>query len=108
MDNKKWFKEAKFGMMIHWGIYSLLGGEYNGNHPDVHNQNDNGADHVDNHHKGHDLLGDGGNALQTAHHNQTDQNQNGNAGYPGGQTEHRFQIARNGVDLGHVADAEGG
>lgn len=30
MDNKKWFKEAKFGMMIHWGIYSLLGGEYNG------------------------------------------------------------------------------
>lgn len=30
MDNKKWFKEAKFGMMIHWGLYSLLAGEYNG------------------------------------------------------------------------------
>ena len=30
MNNKKWFKEAKFGMMIHWGLYSLLGGEYRG------------------------------------------------------------------------------
>ena len=31
MDNKKWFKEeAKFGMMIHFGLYSLLAGEYRG------------------------------------------------------------------------------
>lgn len=31
MDMKKWFKEeAKFGLMIHWGLYSLLAGEYNG------------------------------------------------------------------------------
>lgn len=30
MDNKKWFREAKFGMMIHWGLYSLLAGEYKG------------------------------------------------------------------------------
>lgn len=29
-ENKKWFKEAKFGMMIHWGLYSLLAGEYRG------------------------------------------------------------------------------
>ena len=28
MDMKKWFKEAKYGMMIHWGLYSMLGGEY--------------------------------------------------------------------------------
>ena len=28
MDGKKWFKEAGFGMMIHWGLYSLLGGEW--------------------------------------------------------------------------------
>ena len=28
--NKKWFKEAGFGMMIHWGLYSLLGGEWQG------------------------------------------------------------------------------
>lgn len=28
MDNIKWFKEAKYGMMAHWGLYSLLGGEY--------------------------------------------------------------------------------
>jgi alpha-L-fucosidase len=25
-----WFKEAKFGMFIHWGPYSQLAGEYNG------------------------------------------------------------------------------
>ena len=25
---KDWFKEAKFGMFIHWGLYSLLAGEY--------------------------------------------------------------------------------
>lgn len=29
-DNRKWFKEAKFGLMIHWGLYSLLGGEWKG------------------------------------------------------------------------------
>ena len=27
---KKWFKEAQFGMMTHWGLYTLLGGEWNG------------------------------------------------------------------------------
>ena len=30
MDNIKWFKEAKYGMMVHWGLYSLLMGEYYG------------------------------------------------------------------------------
>ena len=30
MDSRKWFFEAKFGMMIHWGLYSLLGGEWKG------------------------------------------------------------------------------
>lgn len=25
-----WWREAKFGMFIHWGIYSITGGEYNG------------------------------------------------------------------------------
>ena len=30
-DAQKWFKnEAKFGLMIHWGLYSLLAGEYRG------------------------------------------------------------------------------
>ena len=29
-DNIKWFKEAKYGMFIHWGLYSLLAGEHNG------------------------------------------------------------------------------
>ena len=27
---KKWFKEAQFGMMAHWGLYTLLGGEWQG------------------------------------------------------------------------------
>lgn len=34
MDNKKWFKEAKFGMMVHFGLYSILGGEYKGRYMD--------------------------------------------------------------------------
>ena len=25
-----WWHEAKFGMFVHWGIYSVVGGEYNG------------------------------------------------------------------------------
>ena len=29
-QTKKWFKEAQFGMMAHWGLYTLLGGEWNG------------------------------------------------------------------------------
>ena len=35
MDTKRWFKEeAKFGLMIHWGLYSLLAGEYRGRRTD--------------------------------------------------------------------------
>ena len=30
MDNKRFFKEAGYGMMVHFGLYSLLGGEYRG------------------------------------------------------------------------------
>ena len=30
MDNKVWFKQAGYGMMAHWGLYSLLAGEYRG------------------------------------------------------------------------------
>lgn len=26
----KWFREAGYGMMVHWGLYSLLAGEWNG------------------------------------------------------------------------------
>lgn len=30
-DTKQdWFKNAKFGLFIHWGLYSILAGEYNG------------------------------------------------------------------------------
>lgn len=27
---QQWFKDAKFGLFIHWGLYSLLAGEYKG------------------------------------------------------------------------------
>ena len=30
MDNKTWFSQGNFGMMIHFGLYSLLAGEHNG------------------------------------------------------------------------------
>lgn len=32
MTAQEWFKEAQYGMMVHWGLYSLLGGEYKGEH----------------------------------------------------------------------------
>ena len=34
MDNKEWFRNAKFGMMIHFGLYSLPGGEWKGKRMD--------------------------------------------------------------------------
>lgn len=30
MTSKEWFKQAKYGMMIHWGLYSLPAGEWKG------------------------------------------------------------------------------
>lgn len=30
MDNRTWFRQAGYGMMAHWGLYSLLAGEYRG------------------------------------------------------------------------------
>ena len=30
MTNSEWFKQAKYGMMIHWGLYALPAGEWNG------------------------------------------------------------------------------
>lgn len=31
---QQWFKDAKFGLFIHWGLYSLLAGEYKGKKTD--------------------------------------------------------------------------
>ncbi len=33
-ESKKWFKNAGQGLMIHWGLYSLLAGEYRGKRMD--------------------------------------------------------------------------
>ena len=30
MNNKEWFRQAAFGMMVHWGLYSLPAGEWKG------------------------------------------------------------------------------
>lgn len=30
MTNKEWFRQAKYGLMIHWGLYCLPGGEWKG------------------------------------------------------------------------------
>jgi len=30
MNSHEWYKEAKYGMMVHWGLYSILGGEWKG------------------------------------------------------------------------------
>lgn len=30
MNSRNWFKQAKYGMMVHWGLYSLPAGEWNG------------------------------------------------------------------------------
>ncbi len=34
MDNKQWFRNAGYGMMIHWGLYALVGGEWRGKRMD--------------------------------------------------------------------------
>lgn len=34
MDNKQWFRHAGYGMMIHWGLYALVGGEWRGKRMD--------------------------------------------------------------------------
>lgn len=41
-NRANWFKEARFGMFIHWGLYSTLGGEYKGHTmPDKNFKNGN-------------------------------------------------------------------
>lgn len=30
MDNREWFRQAQFGMMVHWGLYALPAGEWRG------------------------------------------------------------------------------
>lgn len=38
MTNREWFKQAKFGMMVHFGLYSVLGGEWKGQRSDFHGE----------------------------------------------------------------------
>lgn len=40
-EKMKWWREARFGMFIHWGPYSIFGGEYNG-----HKQRRGGAEWI--------------------------------------------------------------
>ncbi len=34
MENREWFAQAKFGMMVHFGLYSVIGGEWKGERMD--------------------------------------------------------------------------
>lgn len=34
MNNKEWFKQAQFGMFVHWGLYSIPAGEWKGKRTD--------------------------------------------------------------------------
>ena len=34
MDKFQWFRDAKFGMMVHWGLYALAAGEWRGRRMD--------------------------------------------------------------------------
>ena len=35
MDNRAWFQQARYGMMIHFGLYSLIAGEWKGKRMNV-------------------------------------------------------------------------
>ncbi len=26
LDNREWFQDAKYGLFVHWGVYSIMGG----------------------------------------------------------------------------------
>lgn len=38
MEDIKWFKEAKYGLMLHFGLYSMLGGVYKGKRSDYYSE----------------------------------------------------------------------
>ena len=38
MEEIKWFKEAKYGLMLHFGLYSMLGGVYKGQRSDYYSE----------------------------------------------------------------------
>lgn len=38
MEQIKWFKEAKYGLMLHFGLYSMLGGVYKGQRSDYYSE----------------------------------------------------------------------
>ena len=74
----------------------------------IHKEDDNGADHIEDDHERDDFLSDRGNTLQAADYDQSDQDHDDCAGDPGGEAEDGLHIAGDGVHLRHVADAEGG
>ena len=83
------------------------GGEYRSDMADVDKEDRDGSDHIQNHHEGHNLLCHCGNPLQSADYNQAYQDHDHQAGNPAGHTEYGVHVSGDGVDLGHVTDAEG-
>ena len=83
------------------------GNKHGGNGGDVHADNHQRAQEIQDDHKGHQLFGDIGNPLQTAQNHCTYGNQQENAGGDGGNAKGGMNVRNNGVHLAHVADAEG-
>ena len=74
----------------------------------VHDHDDERARDVEQGHQGHQLLGDSGHPLESADDDEGRDHHQRKAGGKVGQMERGVHVARDGVDLAHVADAEGG
>ena len=84
------------------------GDENSGKSPDMGKYDDQGPDDIGDGHEGDDLFGNGGDPLKAADDDKTCQDHQEDAGDDGGNAEGGVHVCRNGIDLGHVADTEGG
>ena len=83
------------------------GNENSGDGSDVHGDDHQCAQKIEDHHKGHQLFGDGGHPLQSAQNHSAHGHQQKDASGDGGNAEGSMNIGHNGIDLTHIADAEG-
>ena len=74
----------------------------------IHDNNHQGSQNIGKGHKGNQFFRHGGNAFQAAHHHQGCQCHQAHAGEPHGNLKYLLHIHGNGVDLAHIANAEGG
>ena len=78
-------------------------------HPaDMHDQNDESAEHIGNCHERHEFLRDCRDTLDAADDNQCGKDHQNDTRNIGGDSEHLVQVGADRVDLAHVADTERG